>query len=115
MESYFFVWVHSQTASTFINNKIKTGLKYSLFVTSVPLVILLIIYPTYIGISLLVTLVGFSYIVFSSILKYAQYPLPFNIINVIVTIISIGFPFFMIITIPYYYKKAIQNLKLELL
>jgi hypothetical protein len=115
MEAYFFVWVHSQSASLFINNKIKTGLKYSLIVAIIPLITLLIIYPTYIWISLLVTLVGFSYIIFASILKYAQFPMPFNLINIIITFISIGFPFIMIITIPYYYKKAIKNLKLELL
>lgn len=115
MESYFFVWVHTDTPKTFIHKKIKIALRYGLYSALLPLLILIILFPDYYWISLLVTVVGLLYIVYMTVLKYAQYPLAFNIINTLITFISIGFPFFMLITIPYYYKKARQNLKLELL
>lgn len=115
MEEYFFVWIHDDTPTTFINKKITTGVKYSLYVCTIPFIILLAVYPHHIGLTLAVTSVGVFYIAFATVLKYAQYPHVLNLTNIIVTFISIGFPFFMLITIPYYYKKAVQNLKLELL
>jgi len=115
MEPYFFVWVHSKTAKSFLNDKLRTCVIYSFMIASIPLIILIIFYPIYTWISILITTIGIGYMVLSLTLKYAQYPFSTNIIYLLIAGISIGIPFLLIITIPFFYFKALQNLRLQLI
>ena len=115
IESYFFLWIHTHTPINFLNSKIRIGILYSLITSTLGLFSLMIFFPKMAWLSLLITVIGTGYTSLAVVIKYTQYPRQFNLLNFIALMISIGFPFILFITIPFYYKKAISTLNLELL
>lgn len=113
-ETYFFVWAHDKSNHQFLKTKIMTGIKYAFIVILPALITLLFCYPHFIFITSLVLAWGFAIVIMSILFKYAFYPRTNNIVTYLIYFGSMFLPFLMIITIPFYTKKSLMNLKLLL-
>jgi hypothetical protein len=109
-EPLFYVWIHAQNAKVFLGNKIKTATLYSLYI-SLPVGILLIsFFPLKALIILSVTLCGILYVLFGVIAKYTNYPNQTNLLQILTMAIGLVFPPFLLLLIPYFYKKSTKKL-----
>jgi hypothetical protein len=111
VENEFYVWVYSSKPKEFILLKIKTLVINSVLL-SIPLMILLAFYfPSKILALSVIFALGILINIILVIAKYSVYPHKINI--QLSLLIAMSFLFFptLLITIPYLYKKAINNLK----
>jgi len=76
---------------------------------------LLIFYIQYWYIACIILLMGMLYLLLMLLGKYAYYPAEVNIIQMLALAFSILIPPFLLISIPYFYVKAKQNLSLTIL
>lgn len=113
-EKAFFIWIFAASPKQFLLKKLATALKFSMLL-SLPIIGLLI--PFFIDkwwIILLIPFVGYIYLATFILLKYVAFPKEVNIPQVVLFVISIVFPPFLLIIIPYFYNKAIKSLHLVL-
>jgi len=111
VENEFYVWVYSSKPKEFILLKIKTLVQNSVLL-SIPLMILLAFYfPSKILALSVIFALGILINIILVIAKYSVYPQKMNI--QLSLLIAMSFLFFptLLISIPYLYKKAINNLK----
>ncbi|TFF33587.1 hypothetical protein [Mucilaginibacter psychrotolerans] len=109
-EPVYYVWIHAQNPNVFLKEKMITAMLYSLYI-SLPLCVLLIgFFPLHVLIILSVTLCGFFYVLLGVIAKYANYPNQTSLIQIIAMAIGLVFPPFLLLLIPYFYKKSTQKL-----
>ena len=110
----FYVWIHSQNSKVFLKNKVKTAILYSLYI-SFPIGVLLIsFFPFRALIIILVTLFGFLYILLGVIAKYANYPNQTNLLQILTMAIGMVVPPFLLLLIPYFYRKSAKKLSVYL-
>lgn len=114
-EPLFYVWAHAFNPSKFLNYKIQTAIQQSLIFSLLIGFALLIFYWHYWYIIALIIILSILYIVLMLMGKYAFYPAEVNLIQVLAVALSIFFPPFLLITLPYFYMKAKQNLSLTVL
>ncbi len=110
-EKEFFVWIFAASPKQFLLKKLLTAFKFSMLL-SLPIIGLLITF--FIDkwwIICIIPLVGYIYLATFILLKYVAFPKEINIPQVILFVISIAFPPFLLILIPYFYTKAIKNLQ----
>lgn len=110
-EPEYFVWVHKKSASAFLRDKLKTAVLFASILALPVLVALLVTYPTNalfialflgIGICLLLTLI---------LAKYADYPDEMRIAHAFLLAFAIFLPPLFLGLIPYFYLKAVKQLK----
>jgi hypothetical protein len=110
-ENEFYVWVYSLKSKAFIFHKIKI-LFFSTLLLTLPLIILLIIFfPSKVLALSVILALGILLNILFVLMKYSIYPLQVNIKMGILMFISFNFFPSLLITIPYLYKKTINNLK----
>ena len=109
-ENEYFVWSYSCTPVKFLFTKIKSALLLS-FCLCLPVFILLcIFYFEYIGILLACTFLGFLYLTTIVLAKYSAYPEEIGIMQGIMFAIGL-FPPMLIVVIPLFASKSVNNLK----
>lgn len=110
-EPEFFVWVNNKSASAFLRDKLKTAVLFASILALPVLVALFLVYPTNalfivlflgIGICLLATLI---------LAKYADYPDEMRIAHGFLLAFAIFLPPLFLGLIPYFYLKAVKQLK----
>ena len=109
-EPQFYVWIHSQNPTNFLQQKLKTA---SLFSTalSLPIAILLAAFNfNNAHFVFIFEIIGVFYVINSLLGKYAYYPSAININKAFIIAASIFFPPLMLLTIPFFYKKSKQEL-----
>jgi len=109
-EPKFFVWMHALNPASFLIHKIKIAALHGLIIAAPITLALLIFYPSFSHIVLVINLLGLLYLVMHLLGKYAYYPAEVNIIQMMALAFSILFPPFLFIIIPYFYSKATKNL-----
>lgn len=110
-EPEFYVWIHAAKPTSFLKQKVKIAVLYSL-VLSLPLfALLMFFYPENIQIILLVEVLGTMYLLTFLLGKYAYYPSEINLIPGFLITISIFMPPFLVIVIPFLYFRAKRNLQ----
>ena len=109
-EPLFYVWIHAQNAEVFLKNKIKTALLYSLYISLPVCVLLISFFPFKALIILLVTLCGIFYVLIGVIAKYTNYPNQTNLLQILTMAVGILIPPFLLILIPYFFKKSTEKL-----
>ena len=111
VENEFYVWVYSAKPKEFILLKIKTLVLNSVLLSN-PLMILLAIYfPSNILALSVILALGILINIILVLVKYSIFPQKMNIqLSILIAMSFLLFPT-LLITIPYLYKKTINNLK----
>lgn len=110
-EPEFFVWVHKKSASAFLWGKLKTALIFSSILALPMLVALFLVFPTnalFIGLFLEI---GNCLLVTLILAKYADYPDEMRIAHGFLLAFAIFLPPLFLGLIPYFYLKAVKQLK----
>ena len=109
-ENEYFVWSYSFTPAKFLFEKIKTAFLFSLYLCLPVLFLLSIFYFEQVGILLLCTLLGYLYLTTLILAKYSAYPDEINLIQAIIMVICL-IPPMLIIAIPFFFSKSVNQLK----
>ena len=114
VENEFYVWVYSAKPKEFILLKIKTLVLNSILLT-IPIIILLaLFFPSKILALCVILALGILINIILVLAKYSVYPQRMNIqLSLLIAMSFLLFPT-LLITIPYLYKKTINNLKVIL-
>jgi hypothetical protein len=109
-EKEFFVWIFAASPKQFLLKKLSIAFQFSMLL-SLPIISLLIsFFIDKWWVILLIPFVGYIYLAAFILLKYVAFPREINIPQVILFVISIAFPPFLLILMPYFYNKAIKSL-----
>ncbi len=110
IEDSYYVWIYKKSSKDFIVNKIKIGITYGI-ILSLPICIALsVFFNTYILIIFSFQLGGLFYLAQAIVAKYSIFPEEVNIPIRILIVMSMFFPPFILITLPYFYSKSIEKL-----
>ncbi|WP_160131465.1 ABC transporter permease [Kordia antarctica] len=110
-EPLYYIWIHSMTSKEFLNHKIKTAILFSSFLV-LPIVIGLSLFFSLerLQITLLFTVLGYSFILLTIIGKYSNYPSQVHLFQTLAMLVCLLFPPLLILIIPYFYKRSIKKL-----
>jgi hypothetical protein len=113
-EVEYYVWVHADTPKSFLKKKIIIATKNSILLTTPILIGLLIFYPIEFDLILLFLLIGTLFLWTIVLAKYSAFPEVINLPAGVIIAFALYFPPLMLVIIPYFYTKSINNLKLIL-
>jgi len=109
-ENEYYVWIHSHSARQFLLEKIKTALLYASGLALPIALVLGLVFPQNLNAILLCFLLGWSFLVFIIVGKYAAYPDEMNIPQGVLLALCIGFPPLLIVLIPYLFRQSENRL-----
>lgn len=113
-EEEFYVWVHANTPKSFLMKKMMIATKYSTLLT-IPISLgLLFFYPAKYDLILLFLFIGILFLWTMVLAKYSAFPSEINLPEGIIIAFALSFPPLIILIIPYFYTKSINNLRLIL-
>lgn len=110
-EPFYYVWIYSFDARQFLLHKIKTALLHSSTLALPVIILLTVLFPSKIGILLLSLVIGWAFLIFMIVSKYATYPKEPSILQGILLALCISFPPLLLILIPYTYHKSVNHLR----
>lgn len=113
-EQDYFVWIHAESPGKFLRTKILIATKNAVLLASPVLISLLLFYPAEFELILLFLLIGSLFLWTIILAKYAAFPDEINLSQGIIMAFTLSFPPLILATIPFFYNKAINNLKLIL-
>lgn len=111
LDPIYYVWIHSQCSEVFLRNKIKTALLYSLCLSLVILLPLIIFNFFRIGIVLLTGLIGLLYVVLGILAAYVNFPMRKTSSQNVQFYFGIFIPPLLLFIIPNMYYQANRRLK----
>jgi len=114
-EPEFYVWIHAFTPVEFLWHKMLIAFFHNLIISLPISVLLLFFYPNYWYVIAVVLLLATLYLWLSILGKYAYYPMQVNLFQLFAVTFSIVIPPFLLISLPYLYMKAKQNLLMSVL
>lgn len=114
-EPKFYVWIHAYKPAKFLQHKMLTAFFYSIIISAPISLLLLFFYIGYWYIVVAFVLLAILYMCLNLLGKYAYYPTPVNLIQLLAVVFSLLFPPFLLISLPYFYIKAKQNLLISVL
>ncbi|SEL92582.1 hypothetical protein SAMN04487910_3607 [Aquimarina amphilecti] len=110
----FYIWIYAMNSKEFLKYKVVTALWYS-FILTIPICISLsLFYADQIHVILLFLILGWVYLIMYVFMKYAFQSQGLEIMQGVIGVLCILFPPLMVITLPYFYNKALNNLDLLL-
>jgi hypothetical protein len=110
----FYVWIHAQSPEKFLQNKIKTGLLYSLWLSLIVAIPLFITWPVMGFWTSVVLLIGFLYLIVVILSVFVNYPAPSTLSQKIQMIVSMLCPPLLLFVIPNLYYQALRRLNVYL-
>ncbi|WP_353196512.1 hypothetical protein [Parapedobacter defluvii] len=113
-EPLLYVWIYRLPPRSFLLLKVRTAFRY-LTVMLLPMVLVVIcVFPDYWPAVLAVAAMGYGYLVLAVMSKYAAFPQRVGILQGIFITLSLVFPPLLVISIPYFYQQAKNNIALIL-
>lgn len=110
-EPYFYVWVFSNNAKTFIFNKIKIAIFYTTIIC-LPMTVPLSLFSfEKIHLILGFQLLGYLFVITGLLSKYSAFPSEITLKKALSLLGSIAIPPLMLVTIPVFYIQSIKRLK----
>ena len=110
IESEYYVWVYNNGAKKMLFGKLKRGM-INLIASVLPiLVLLLIFFPEGVLPQVLAVVFMLLFLMANLVLKYAHFPRNSEVIQAILLPLFFLFPPLLLLVIPYYYNKAIQQI-----
>ena len=110
-EEEYYVWVHADTTKSFLKKKIIIATKNYILLTIPILIGLLIFYPIKFDLILLFLFIGILFLWTIVLAKYSAYPDEIHLTIGFIIAFTILFPPLILVVIPYFYTKSINNLK----
>jgi hypothetical protein len=110
LEHVYFVWIYNKTATQFLMYKMKITFLFSFLIVFPFAVIILFYFSTYLWITLGFILLFLIIACLAILVKYSVYPAEINIPEVILIASTVIFPPLLLLTIPYFYSKAKNQL-----
>jgi len=110
-EQDYFVWVHAETPNSFLRNKVLIGTKNIALLTTPAFISLSIFNPSEFDLILLFFIIGHLFLWTIILAKYAAFPKEIGLPEGIIIGIILPLPPLLLIAIPYFYIKSINNLK----
>ena len=110
-EPSYFVWVHADSPDSFLKRKLGWAFICATTMTVPALLSLIVFFPDYLIISIVVAVVGYIYLSSMVFAKYSAFPKEINVPQGIMYVISLWFPPLLLLVIPIFYKKAKRNLE----
>ena len=109
-EPEYYVWNFSVSARQFLVKKIKTAFLYSA-ILALPVGLLPgILFPENIPALALIYIVGWAFLVFTIVSKYAAYPDEMSLFQAVLFGLCISFPPLLLLLIPYLFVKSERRL-----
>lgn len=110
-ETEYFVWSFNLSPSGFLLNKIKTAIQQSSLLV-MPIVVPLALFNfNNIWYVLLFLLLGYSFLIFMVLVKYAAYPEEIGLIHGLFFAICLVFPPILLLMIPFLFNQSVHRLK----
>jgi hypothetical protein len=110
LEPDYYVWVYNDGPKAFLKNKMKEGV-LNILKSALPIVIaLLIFFPSNYWIVIGFFVLGQLYLLANILLKYAYYPDNTEVYQAVLFPILVLFPPLLLVVIPFYYQKSLENL-----
>jgi len=113
-ENEFFVWIYASSPNQFLLKKLSIAFRFTMLLCIPIMIVLFSFFIEKWWIITLIPFIGFTYITTFILAKYAAFPKEINIPQVILFVLCIAFPPFILLIIPYFYKKATKSLQLIL-
>jgi hypothetical protein len=114
LESPYFVWVHTLSSSAFLWHKARVALLHATLLAGPVCLALGVFFPENALIVLAVSVFGYAYLLATVFAKYATHPRPLGIPQAILLGISMVLPPLLLVTVPFFYKKSVENLRYTL-
>ena len=111
-EEEYYVWVYAETTKSFLKKKIIIATKNYILLTIPILIGLLIFYPIKFDLILLFLLIGVLFLWTIVLAKYSVFPDEIHLSLGFIIAFTLLFPPLILVIIPYFYTKSINNLKL---
>ncbi|MDB9990224.1 ABC transporter permease [Flavobacteriales bacterium] len=111
-EGEYYVWVYAETTKSFLKKKIIIATKNYILLTIPILIGLLIFYPTKFDLILLFLFIGILFLWTILLAKYSTFPEEIHLSIGLIIAFTLLFPPLILVVIPYFYTKSINNLKL---
>lgn len=109
-EPVYYLWIYSRGPKRFIGKKLRTILLYS-FLPGTPIIVtLLLFFPDDYWMIIAGICSGILYIITFMLAKYANYPCELSITDGFITAACIFVPPLMIIVLPLFYYRSLNNL-----
>lgn len=113
-EEDYFVWVHTDTPKSFLTKKIITATVYSTILTIPIMVSLSVFFSNDFYFIFLFLLLGTLFLWTIILAKYAAFPNQMNVTEALLIALSLSLPPLLLLAIPFFYFRSINNLKLIL-
>jgi len=113
-EKEYFVWIFDMNVNQFLKHKITLGLVSALLLSVPLMIILMIVYPSQWLLIIGVEAVGLLIVISIILAKYSAFPGPLNLPQTILFILSLLFPFILLVVIPLFYVQAKRKLSMVL-
>lgn len=111
IEDEYIIWNNARSASSFIKNKIHVG-SLQLSILIAPFMLLMILFGTSLFFWIVLCWIsGLLLLILVILMKYAAYPRSVGITEAIGCMVIVMMPLLLVAAYPYYYKKAVRNLK----
>lgn len=110
-EPLYYIWIHSKSPEEFLTDKLKTAIKYSSSLV-IPMVIALSVFFSIekLQITLVFMVLGYAFLALTILGKYGNYPSQVPIFQMLAMLVCLLFPPLLIIVLPFFYKRALNNL-----
>ena len=110
-ETSYLVWIYAMTPIHFLFHKVTIAMMYTALMSLPFIIVLLIFFTGHAGFIALLLGLGLLYQLATILGKYAFFPAPINLPQGILMAVSFWFPPLLLILIPYFYTRAIRQLK----
>lgn len=110
-ETTYLVWIYAMTPFQFLLHKIAIAMMYTTLMSLPFIIVLLIFFTGHAGFVALLLGLGLIYQVAAILGKYAIFPASINLPQGILMAVAFWFPPLLLILIPYFYIRAIRQLK----
>lgn len=110
MEHEFYVWSYNLNGRQFLCSKIGTALKQTSVVVLPIAALLGCVFQQEIGAVLLFLGLGYVFLVYMIVSKYAAYPKEMGLVQTVLLAVCLMMPLFLIVLIPYFYLRSLKHL-----
>ncbi len=110
-ETAYLVWIYAMTPFQFLVHKVTIAIIYTALMSLSFIVVLLIFFTGHAGFIALLFGLGLIYQLAAILGKYAFFPASINLPQGIMMAVAFWFPPLLLILIPYFYSRAIRQLK----
>ena len=113
-EPVWYVWVYALAPNAFLWIKVNTAFRYFTVLLLPMVIVTAVSFPSHLLTILVVMAVGYGYLAMAVLAKYSALPGNISVPQGIFMVLSLVLPPLLLVSIPYFYRKALNNMMLIL-